>query len=60
VTYPCAEPPPSARDTRVDRENAIAIGFDSAIEPCAECFGENRVLNPLSKHAPFDLTDGDR
>ena len=60
VTNPRAEASPSTRDPRVDREDAIAIGFDSAIEPGAKSLGENRVLNLLSNNTPFDLADGDR
>ena len=60
VTDPRAEPSPSARDARVDGENTTPIGLDSAIEPCAEGFRENRILSPLSKNTSFDLTDGDR
>ena len=59
VTDPRAEPSPSTRDPRVDGDDAIAIGFNSAIEPGAQSLGENRVLDLLSKNPPFDLADGD-
>src|SRR6516225_1879089 len=54
-----AEPTPSTSDPRVDRENAVATGFDSALEPRAERLGKSRVLNLLSKNTSFDLADRD-
>ena len=56
---PRAEPSPPTSDPRVDRGNAVAIGFDSALEPSAERLGKGRVPNLLSKNTSFDLADRD-